>query len=236
MEATTYWNGSGSALSDYLARISNHHLLSPAEERELGRRIQNGDEEAWRKLVECNLRLVVSLGRPYARRGALLNDVIQAGNIGLMRAARSFDPDKGNRFATYAGWWIKQAIQRALPDEVSTIRIPEHIDREQRQGVVQHNLPHTVSLEAPLGEEGTLSELIPDPKSEDVDQVTAEMTVTSALKHLPDREARVLTMRYGLGCKEYSFTEIGDSLNVTSTRARQLHDRALKSLRGSLAV
>ncbi|TCJ20442.1 RNA polymerase sigma factor RpoD/SigA [Rubrobacter taiwanensis] len=233
MEAR-YWEGERSALSDYMVRISSRPLLTPEEERELGRRIREGDEEAWRKLVEHNLRLVVSLARPYAMKGAPLADVIQAGNLGLMRAARSFDPDRGTRFATYAGWWIRQHIQRALPNESGNIRIPEHIERQKRQGLIDDDLPYTVSLESPIGDDGTLGELIPDQRAEEIDNAVTGIALREALKELPGRDARVLAMRYGLDGVAHSFTEIGRALKVTSTRARQLHDRAIKNLRTAL--
>lgn len=230
MEAR-HWEGTRSALSDYMVRISTHQLLTSGEERDLGRRVQQGDEEAWETLVERNLRLVVSLARPYSMKGAPLADVVQAGNMGLMRAARSFDPDRGTRFATYAGWWIRQHIQRSLPNESGNIRIPEHVERQKRQGIIDDDLPYTVSMEAPIGEDGTLGELIPDHRSEEIDHAVTGIAIREALKDLPSRDALVLAMRYGLDRPAHSFTEIGRTLGVTSTRARQLHDRAVKTLR-----
>ncbi len=111
----------------YLKEIGRTPLLSTEEEIELARRIAAGDEEARRKLTEANLRLVVSIARKYAGRGMLFLDLIQEGNLGLMKAVEKFDYEKGFKFSTYATWWIRQAITRAIADQARTIRIPVHM-------------------------------------------------------------------------------------------------------------
>ena len=111
----------------YLKEIGRISLLSPEEEAELSIRVANGDEEAKNILAESNLRLVVSIAKRYVGRGLLFLDLIQEGNIGLMKAVEKFDYDKGYKFSTYATWWIRQAITRALADQARTIRVPVHM-------------------------------------------------------------------------------------------------------------
>ncbi len=111
----------------YLKEIGKINLLTADEEVELAKRILEGDEEAKKKLSEANLRLVVSIAKRYVGRGMLFLDLIQEGNIGLMKAVEKFDYDKGFKFSTYATWWIRQAITRAIADQARTIRIPVHM-------------------------------------------------------------------------------------------------------------
>lgn len=111
----------------YLKEIGRVDLLSPEEEIELAERIAQGDEEAKRRLAEANLRLVVSIAKRYVGRGMLFLDLIQEGNMGLIKAVEKFDYKKGFKFSTYATWWIRQAITRAIADQARTIRIPVHM-------------------------------------------------------------------------------------------------------------
>jgi len=111
----------------YLKEIGKVPLLSAEEEIELSKRIEKGDKEAKRKLAEANLRLVVSIAKKYVGRGMLFLDLIQEGNLGLMKAVEKFDYRKGYKFSTYATWWIRQAITRAIADQARTIRIPVHM-------------------------------------------------------------------------------------------------------------
>ncbi len=130
----------------YLKEIGRISLLSTEEEMELSIRVANGDEEAAALLAESNLRLVVSIAKRYVGRGLLFLDLIQEGNIGLMKAVEKFDYDKGYKFSTYATWWIRQAITRALADQARTIRVPVHMvetinkmSRIQRQMTLELN-------------------------------------------------------------------------------------------------
>ena len=130
----------------YLKEIGRISLLSNAEEMEISQRVADGDEDAKRILAESNLRLVVSIAKRYVGRGLLFLDLIQEGNIGLMKAVEKFDYDKGYKFSTYATWWIRQAITRALADQARTIRVPVHMvetinkmSRIQRQLTLELN-------------------------------------------------------------------------------------------------
>jgi RNA polymerase sigma factor (sigma-70 family) len=127
-------------LGVYLQEISRIRLLSREEEQALARRVRAGDETAKQRMVEANLRLVVQIARRYLNRGLPLPDLIEEGNLGLIRAVEKFEPERGTRFSTYATWWIRQAVVRALANQARTIRLPVHVElllsryaREQRR-------------------------------------------------------------------------------------------------------
>lgn len=138
----------------YLREIGGIPLLTQEEERRLALAAKTGDEKAAQRLAEANLRLVVSIAKKYAGRGLSFLDLIQEGNIGLMRAVEKYDPERGFRFSTYATWWVRQAITRALADQGRTIRIPVHlVDTLGRVHRAQTEMLHT------LGREPTTEEL-----------------------------------------------------------------------------
>ena len=129
------------ALKIYLRQIGQTPLLTIEEEIELASRIKEGDEEARQKMILANLRLVVKIAHDYSRYGLPLLDLISEGNIGLMKAVERFDPAKGGKLSTYAAWWIKQAIKRALANQSKTIRLPAHlVDKIARMRRAEHRL------------------------------------------------------------------------------------------------
>jgi RNA polymerase primary sigma factor len=130
----------------YFAKIDTGRLLSHQEEKDLSRRAKAGDKRARQRLIEKNLRLVISVAKKYRGVGLPFEDLIQEGNIGLMKAAEKFDPERGWRFSTYATWWVRQAVQRALADKGRTIRVPVHMGDKIRKMARTYN-----ALSAELG-------------------------------------------------------------------------------------
>ena len=161
----------------YVRQIGDGPLLTPAEERELARRKDEGDEWAKRRLIECNLRLVMSITRNYVNSGVPLLDLIQEGNLGLIRAVEKFDYRMGFKLSTYATWWIRQAVTRALADQGRTIRLPVHVvDQVRRvmrarriltQKLNRDPLPEEIAAEAGIEVKrvNELFDLVEDPVS-----------------------------------------------------------------------
>jgi RNA polymerase primary sigma factor len=136
----------------YFARIGKGKLLNHQEEIDLSKRAKTGDEVARKRLIEMNLKLVVSIVKKLRGHGLPFEDLIQEGNIGLMRAVEKFDPDRGFRFSTYATWWIRQAVQRAVADKGKTIRVPVHMGEKIRKMARTYN-ELSIELERPPADE-----------------------------------------------------------------------------------
>jgi RNA polymerase primary sigma factor len=152
-------------LARYFGQIGRGRLLTHEEEIDLGRRTREGDKTARAKLIEKNLRLVIPIAKKYRGMGLPFGDLIQEGNIGLMRAADKFDPEKGFRFSTYATWWIRQAVQRAVADKGRTIRVPVHMGEKIKKMARTYN-----ELSAQLQREPT-DEEVAERLGWDVDRV-----------------------------------------------------------------
>jgi RNA polymerase primary sigma factor len=142
------------SLSLYLREVSRHRLLTAAEEVQLAKRIERGDQRAKQRMIEANLRLVVSVASRYQHRGLPLLDLIQEGTLGLVRATEKFDWRRGNKFSTYAVWWIRQATERALLSQAEPIRLPIHL-HERRRKLAQAKQ----ALELELGRDPSFAEL-----------------------------------------------------------------------------
>ena len=142
------------SLAQYLREIGRHRLLTPAEEVALAKRIEAGDEAARNRMVESNLRLVVATARSHAYRGVPLLDLIQEGTLGLMRAVERFDWRRGTKFSTYAVWWIRQAVDRAVCDQADPIRVPVHVHERRRRLARAEN-----ALDSQLTRKPTVDEL-----------------------------------------------------------------------------
>ena len=254
----------------YLKEIGKIPLLKPHEEVELARRMHEGDELAKQRLVEANLRLVVSIAKRYVGRGMLFLDLIQEGNLGLIKAVEKFDYVKGFKFSTYATWWIRQAITRAIADQARTIRIPVHmvetinkVKKANSQLLHQNGREATpdeiaeflempvdkvreilrvaqepVSLETPIGEEedSHLGDFIPDDDAlapaDAASMSLLKEQLADVLKTLTPREAKVLSLRFGLDDgNPKTLEEVGKVFNVTRERIRQIEAKALRKLR-----
>ena len=257
----------------YLREIGRIKLLSTSEEIELARKIIQGGTPgaiAKRKLVQANLRLVVSIAKKYVGRGMLFLDLIQEGNLGLIRAAEKFDHERGFKFSTYATWWIRQAITRAIADQARTIRIPVHmvetinkVKKANSQLLHQNGREATpdeiaeflempvdkvreilrvaqepVSLETPIGEEedSHLGDFIPDDDAlapaDAASMSLLKEQLADVLKTLTPREAKVLSLRFGLDDgNPKTLEEVGKVFNVTRERIRQIEAKALRKLR-----
>ena len=235
----------------YLKEIGKVPLLSAEEEIELAKRMENGDEAAKKRLAEANLRLVVSIAKRYVGRGMLFLDLIQEGNLGLIKAVEKFDYRKGYKFSTYATWWIRQAITRAIADQARTIRIPVHmvetinklirVSRQLLQELGREILKisqEPVSLETPIGEEedSHLGDFIQDdnvPVPADAAAFTLlKEQLVEVLSTLTDREQKVLRLRFGLDDgRARTLEEVGKEFNVTRERIRQIEAKALRKLR-----
>ncbi len=203
-------------LARYLAQIGRERLLTHEEEIYLARRARAGEKEARDELIEKNLRLVVSVAKKYRGMGLPFGDLIQEGNIGLMKAVEKFDPERGWRFATYATWWIRQAVQRAVADKGRTIRVPVHMGEKVRKMARVYN-----DLSAELSRDPT-DEEVAESLGWDVDRVR---DVKSAI---PD----ATSLNRPLSSDEDS-SEVGDFIEderesgVASEVVRELETRRL---------
>ena len=233
----------------YLKEIGKVPLLTPDEELDLAKRMSEGDEEAKRRMTEANLRLVVSIAKRYVGRGMLFLDLIQEGNLGLIKAVEKFDYTKGYKFSTYATWWIRQAITRAIADQARTIRIPVH-DPSAEEIAAEMDMPvekvrdilkiaqEPVSLETPIGEEedSHLGDFIPDEDASEPSEAASfsllREQLEEVLETLAPREKKVLELRFGIvDGRTRTLEEVGKEFNVTRERIRQIEAKALRKLR-----
>ena len=265
--------GTADALTLFMNRAGRYPLLTAAEEVALAKRIERGDAAAKERMINSNLRLVISIAKRYQGHGLSLLDLVQDGTIGLNRAVEKFDWRKGFKFSTYATWWIRQACQRAVSNQSTTIRVPVHVHerrvklsrarnqleaklgreptREELAEAAQLPLNHVeealdaasanVSLNQQVGNEadGELGDLFSDPTASDPAEDAADEfrrhSVRRALAKLPERERRIIELRFGLDGEPQSLEAIGKELGFTRERIRQLEAQAFARLQNELA-
>jgi RNA polymerase primary sigma factor len=231
-----------SALTCYLREIAKLPRLTVDEERELGRRIQlNRDEDALTRLVEANLRFVVSYAKRYRGRGVSFLDLIHEGNLGLIEAARRFDPSRNVKFITYAVWWIRETMMHVLADQTRAFSFPPKLFsalyKVQGGGA-------DVSLNEPVGpgdHDGHSRELGDLLAQDGVTPVEDEMIhqvdldeLAAALGDLDGKEREIVRLRFGLEDDEpRTLQEIGDRMHLSRERVRQIESRAKEKLRRS---
>ncbi len=234
-------------LSEYLREISRMPRLSQEEEQALARRVLAGDAGAEQRMIEANLRLAFAIARRYRNRGLPLPDLIAEGNLGLLRAVRKFRPDKRTRFSTYASWWIRQAVVRALANQARVIRLPVHVElllgryRKERERLTRElGRPPSLdevarSLEIPPEQLAGLEEI---PPSGPLGALLRERKdLTALVDDLPDRERTVIRLRFGLSGEEALTLEaVGRRLGLSRERVRQIEGVGLKKLRALLAA
>ncbi|MEZ5099697.1 MAG: sigma-70 family RNA polymerase sigma factor [Thermoleophilia bacterium] len=260
--------GAGDSLQLFLADVGRHRLLTAAEEVTLAKRIEKGDLRAKRRMIESNLRLVVSIAKGYRGLGVPFLDLIQEGTLGLNRAVEKFDWRRGSKFSTYATWWIRQSVQRAVANHARTIRVPVHVvERQQKLSRAARRLEvelgreptreelaeatglpiqhvdealdaaqASVSLNQSVGsdDEGELGDLFADREAVDpfdeAEESLRKQGVRRALDALPERERRILELRFGFEGDPWTLEAIGAELGLTRERVRQLEGQALARL------
>jgi RNA polymerase primary sigma factor len=267
-EAAAAVGGAGDSLQLFLADVGKHRLLTAADEVILAKAIERGDPRAKRRMIESNLRLVVSIAKGYRGLGVPFLDLIQEGTLGLNRAVEKFDWRRGYKFSTYATWWIRQSVQRAVANHARTIRVPVHVVERQQKlsraarrlevelgreatkeelaeatGLPMQHIEEalgaahaSVSLNQTVGadDEGELGDLFADREApdpfEEAEESLRRQGVRRALDALPERERRILELRFGFDGEPWTLEAIGHELDLTRERVRQLEGQALARL------
>lgn len=262
-------NRETASLDKYLQEIGREELVSPEEEVELAQRIRKGDQEALEKLTRANLRFVVSVAKQYQNQGLSLPDLINEGNLGLIKAAEKFDETRGFKFISYAVWWIRQSILQALAEQSRIVRLPlnqvgslnkinkalgKFEQENERQPSTEEladmiDIPKDkiadtlrvsgrhVSVDAPFveGEDNSLLDVLPNDDSPSADRgLTNESLGTEierALQILTVREREIIKSFFGIGCQEMTLEEIGERLDLTRERVRQIKEKAIRKLK-----
>ena len=264
-------NRDSSSLEKYLQEVGKEELLTPDEEVELAQRIKKGDKTALEKLTRANLRFVISVAKQYQFQGLSLPDLINEGNLGLIKAAERFDETKGFKFISYAVWWIRQSILQAIAEQSRVVRLPlnkvgsinklhkaySKLEQENDRTPTYEELAEMVdlpkekvektlqlsgkplSMDAPFDddEDGSLLDVMENGDAPDADGTLMNESlcreIERTLSVLPEKEKAVIKYFFGLGVQEMSLEEIGQKLNLTRERVRQIKEKGIRRLRHS---
>jgi len=258
------------SIEKYFQEINKIPLISVRQEECLTSLIKQGDQQAFDHLIKANLRFVVSVAKKYQGQGLSLADLINEGNIGLIRAARLFDHTRGFRFISYAVWWIRQYILMAIADQAKIVRLPlnkiglhrrvqkassileQQTEREPSTEEIAEmmkmeveeitsvlGMNHYISLDAPISEneEGSLIDVMENPNAEKTDErldhtESLKTEINRSLKTLTDRQKEVVCYFFGIGIDHpLSMDTIGEKLQITRERVRQIKDKAIEKLK-----
>ena len=251
-------NRSSEALDKYLVEIGREPMVSIDEEIELAQKIRKGGREGERakeKLVKANLRFVVSVAKQYQHQGLGLTDLIDEGNIGLVKAAEKFDETRGFKFISYAVWWIRQSILQAIAEQSRIVRLPlnqvgalskisAEISKFEQESKIDQTIKadnHHMSIDAPFGSDDDDNAMVDvmasgddsrTDKGVDFESMASELQRVLATV-LKERERKILCYCYGIGCHEKGLEEIGSEFNLTRERVRQIREKSIIKLRES---
>ena len=237
-------NRESASLDKYLQEIGREDLITVEEEVELAQRIKKGDRVALEKLTRANLRFVVSVAKQYQNQGLSLPDLINEGNLGLIKAAEKFDETRGFKFISYAVWWIRQSILQALAEQSRIVRLPLN------QVGSLNKISKAFSKFEQENERRPSPEELADELDIPVDKISDTMKVSG--RHISvdapfvegednslldvlinERESDIIKMFFGIGCQEMTLEEIGDKFGLTRERVRQIKEKAIRRLRQS---
>ena len=268
-------NRSSEALDKYLVEIGREPMITVDEEIELAQAIHKGGpagERAKEKLIKANLRFVVSVAKQYQHQGLNLTDLIDEGNIGLVKAAEKFDETRGFKFISYAVWWIRQSILQAIAEQSRIVRLPlnqvgavsklnqvssEFVQKHNRRPSVQELSEltgidetkisqslsadnHHMSIDAPFSDDddNSMSDMLSSGEDTRTDRQVDYESMSDDLKAvlksvLKDREIKIVTECFGIGCQERGLEEIGTEMGLTRERVRQIREKSIEKIRNS---
>ena len=266
-----FTNRESKSLDQYLQEIGRVNLITPEQEIELAIRIKRGDVKALETLTKANLRFVVSVAKQFQNQGLSLEDLINEGNLGLIKAAKRFDETRGFKFISYAVWWIRQSIMQAIAEQSRMVRLPLNrvgalnklskafrlLEQEYERKPTQQELAkeleigvddvadalqlygRQISMDAPFSKDednknSLLDTMIIDQQAPDTELMKESLKkeVETVLATLPEREAKVIQMYFGINNEHPStLEEIGERFNLTRERVRQIKEKAIRRLR-----
>ncbi len=216
----------------YTDGVGERKLLSDKDEAELALRIQKGDDRALNKLMSRNLGYVVSVAQQYKNRGLDVEDLVSEGNIGLLRAARKFDPSVGKRFVAFAAPYVRDAIEKAIEQQSGIYRVP----RDVSNAALEKKRSRALSIDAPVGgsPELSLGRVIPDADAPDPEQElqkdALEKELQTIVAGLAPREQHVVQRFYGIGVDSMTMAEIGQEMGLKRERVRQIRNHAVRQI------